>query len=87
MKVGRAMKWASVCSGIACEAAAWTPLGWTAAFHAETARFPAAVLAERWPGTLNLGDLAKWREWPLERLGPVDLLVAGTPCQSFSHAG
>ena len=33
----------------------------------------------------NLGDLNRFQEWP--DLGSVDLLVGGTPCQSFSVAG
>ncbi len=33
----------------------------------------------------NLGDMTQFKEWP--DLGTVDLLVGGTPCQSFSVAG
>ncbi|WP_293543612.1 DNA cytosine methyltransferase, partial [Phenylobacterium sp.] len=40
------------------------------------------------PGTANLtpnfGDLEAWRNWPDAAF---DLLVGGTPCQSFSVAG
>lgn len=33
----------------------------------------------------NLGDMTQFKEWP--DLGTTDLLVGGTPCQSFSVAG
>ncbi|NBT25889.1 MAG: DNA (cytosine-5-)-methyltransferase, partial [Actinobacteria bacterium] len=48
------------------------------------APFPSAVLAHRYPTVRNFGDFTK-----IERndLPPVDLLVGGTPCQSFSVAG
>jgi len=42
------------------------------------------VLAHHYPHVPNLGDMTKFEEWNLE---PIDLLVGGTPCQSFSVAG
>ena len=33
----------------------------------------------------NLGDMTKYKEWELSE--PIDILVGGTPCQSFSVAG
>ncbi len=50
------------------------------------APFPAAVLKHRFPHVPNYGDMTKFEEWPIEP-GTVDLLVGGTPCQSFSVAG
>jgi DNA (cytosine-5)-methyltransferase 1 len=35
----------------------------------------------------NVGDMTKITEEMLDELGPVELLVGGTPCQSFSVAG
>lgn len=78
------MIYASVCSGIECASVAWEPLGWRPSFFAEIDKFPAAVLAHRWPEVPNLGDFTQIREAPH---GSVDLLVGGTPCQSFSVAG
>jgi DNA (cytosine-5)-methyltransferase 1 len=74
----------SVCSGIEAASVAWHPLGWRAAFFAEVDRFPSAVLAHRFPAVPNAGDFTgiKGREY-----GPIDVLVGGTPCQSFSIAG
>jgi DNA (cytosine-5)-methyltransferase 1 len=81
------MIFGSLCSGIGAPEAAWHALGWRSAFVSEIEPFPCAVLAQRFPGVPNLGDMTKITTDDLERHGPVDLLVAGTPCQSFSVAG
>jgi site-specific DNA-cytosine methylase len=59
-------------------------MGWEPAAFAEIESFPAAVLRHHYPNTPNLGDMTQWRTW---NVGPIDLLVGGTPCQSFSVAG
>lgn len=81
------MRYASVCSGIEACSVAWKPLGWECAWVSEIDAFPCAVLADRWPGVPNLGDITTITQKDLERHGPIDLLVGGTPCQSFSFAG
>ena len=78
------MRFLSICSGIEAASMAWEPLGWRAHAFAEIEAFPSAVLAERHPGIPNWGDMTKFREWPD---AAIDLLVGGTPCQSFSVAG
>ena len=78
------MKYLSVCSGIEAATVAWHHLGWTPAAFAEVEPFPSAVLAHHYKDTPNLGDMTKYESWNLE---PIDLLVGGTPCQSFSVAG
>ena len=65
---------------------AWEPLGWKAVGFSEIEPFPCAVLAHRFPNTPNYGSLTEYQSWPLET-GSIDLLVGGTPCQSFSVAG
>lgn len=80
------MRFLSVCSGIEAASVAWKPLGWEAAAFAEIEAFPSAVLAHHYPGIPNMGDMTRFKEWDLEP-GSVDLLVGGTPCQSFSIAG
>ncbi len=78
------MKYLSVCSGIEAATAAWHPLGWQPAAFSEIEPFPCSVLAHHYPTVPNLGDMTKFKEWNLD---PIDLLVGGTPCQSFSVAG
>ena len=75
----------SVCSGIEAASVAWEPLGWKPAWFSEIAPFPSAVLAHRFPGVPNLGNMEHIHE--REEFTPIDLLVGGTPCQSFSVAG
>lgn len=78
------MRFLSVCSGIEAASVAWHPLGWQAAAFSEIDAFPSAVLATHYPNTPNLGDMTRFEEWPDLA---IDLLVGGTPCQSFSVAG
>ena len=78
------MKYISVCSGIEAATVAWHHLGWEPAWFSEIEPFPCSVLKHHYPDVPNLGDMTKWSEWPNET---VDLLVGGTPCQSFSVAG
>jgi DNA (cytosine-5)-methyltransferase 1 len=78
------MIYGSVCSGIEAATAAWHVIpGWRPAWFAEIEPFPKAVLAHRWPGVPDLGDFTRIGA----ESGPIDLLVGGTPCQSFSIAG
>lgn len=89
------MRYGSVCSGIEAATMAWHPLGWTPAFFSEIEKFPSSVLAHHYGsnmpgeapstnGVPNLGDMTKFQEWPD---ADIDVLVGGTPCQSFSVAG
>jgi len=80
------MRYLSVCSGIEAASVAWHHLGWKPVGFSEIEPFPAAVLAHRFPHVPNYGDMTKFEEWPIEP-GTVDLLVGGTPCQSYSVAG
>jgi DNA (cytosine-5)-methyltransferase 1 len=79
------MKFGSVCSGIEAASVAWHPLGWEAAWLSEIEPFPCAVLKHHYPDVPNLGDMTKFKEWKIE--SNIDVLVGGTPCQSFSVAG
>jgi DNA (cytosine-5)-methyltransferase 1 len=76
----------SVCSGIEAASVAWHHLGWEPVGFSEIEPFPSAVLAHRFPAVPNYGDMTKLQEWPIEP-GTIDILVGGTPCQSFSVAG
>lgn len=78
------LTYGSVCSGIEAATVAWHPLGWTPAFFSEIEPFPRAVLANRWPGVPLHGDFTTIQPGDY---AAIDLLVGGTPCQSFSVAG
>jgi DNA (cytosine-5)-methyltransferase 1 len=80
------VRYLSVCSGIEAATVAWHPLGWEPVAFSEIEPFPSAVLKHHYPSVPNLGDMTKHESWPLD-VGSVDLLVGGTPCQSFSVAG
>jgi len=84
------MKYGSVCSGIEAASVAWHGLGWQAAWFSEIEKFPCAALAHHYPNTPNLGNMTRFKEWhdePTKGPGSIELLVGGTPCQSFSLAG
>ena len=78
------MRYLSVCSGIEAATVAWHHMGWQPVAFSEIEPFPSAVLKHHYPDVPNVGDMTKFKEWNLE---PIDLLVGGTPCQSFSVAG
>lgn len=88
------LTYGSVCSGIEAASVAWEPLGWRPKFFAEIEAFPSAVLAHHYGSNLPGEPLSKngvpnygdFTTIPGDA-GPVDLLVGGTPCQSFSVAG
>jgi len=82
--LGSAMRYASVCDGIGAAHVAWQPLGWQCQWTSEIEPFPAAVVEHHY-GFRNLGDMTAITEEMLD--APVELLVGGTPCQSFSVAG
>ncbi len=78
----------SVCSGIEAVSLAWQPLGLEAAWFAEIEPFPCAVLAHHYPHVPNLGDMTTIVHQVRAGTVPApDILVGGTPCQSFSIAG
>lgn len=79
-------RYVSIFSGVEAATLAWEPLGWEPVAFSEIEPFPCAVLAERWPDVPNLGDITKIN-WKEEIDGAIDLVVGGSPCQSFSVAG
>ena len=97
------LTYGSVCSGMCMATQAWAQLGWKAEFFSEIEKFPCHVLAHRYGSNLpgerlpasgngipNYGDMNDYQEWldhgpNSER--PIDLLVGGTPCQTYSIAG
>jgi len=78
------MIYGSVCSGIEAATVAWHSLRWVPAWFSEIADFPNRVLKYHYPNVPNLGDMGTICE---QKVSSIDLLVGGTPCQSFSVAG
>jgi DNA-cytosine methyltransferase len=74
----------SFCSGIASAEVAWYPLGIEPLWFSEIDAFASALLAARFSGIPNMGDITKVNPDELQR---PDVICAGTPCQSFSIAG
>lgn len=83
----RPFTYGSICSGIEAASVAWHPLGWRPAFFAEIDPAPSRVLAHRFPEVPNHGDFTRIGRDGGPAGGAIDLLVGGTPCQSFSIAG
>lgn len=78
----------SVCSGIEAVSLAWKPLGLMPAWFAEIDAFACAVLSHHYPQVRNLGDMTRIaRQVRAGSIVAPDILVGGTPCQSFSIAG
>jgi len=78
------MTYLSVCSGIEAASVAWEALGWKAIGFSEIEPFPCELLKQKYPNVKNYGDMTKYENWDI---GQFDILVGGTPCQSFSVAG
>ena len=78
------LTYGSVCSGIEAASVAWHPLGWRAAFLSEIEAASRAVLMHHYPSTPLHGDFTTIQAGDYE---PINVLVGGTPCQSFSVAG
>ncbi len=79
------MRYISVFSGIEAATVAWHGLEWSPVAFADIDDFPSEVLRQHYPQVPNLGDVTgvDWDEYK----GKADLVVGGSPCQSFSIAG
>ncbi len=73
-----------LCEGISTATVAWKDLLRPVGF-AEIDEFPSAVLKHHYPDVPNFGDITKFKEWKLET--DPNIIIGGTPCQSFSVAG
>lgn len=78
-------RYISVCSGIEAATCAWHGLGWEPLAFSEIEPFPRALLQHHYPDVPLHGDftLLRDQDWIVD----ADILVGGTPCQSFSVAG
>ena len=78
------MTYLSICSGIEAVSVAWAPLGFKPIGFAEIEPFPCELLRQKYPAVKNYGDITQHEKW---NAGEFDILVGGTPCQSFSIVG
>ena len=81
------MRYLSLFSGIEAASVAWKPLGWEPVAFAEIERAPCEVLAHHYPGIPNLGDVTTITDDVIASLGPIDLVIGGSPCTDTSLAG
>lgn len=78
------MRYGSICSGIEAATVAWHPLGFEPAFFSEIDKQARAVLQHHYPDVPCHGDFTTITG---NQYGAIDILIGGTPCQSFSMAG
>lgn len=90
------MRYLCLFSGVGAPTLAWQQLGWECAAFAQFdpehdyesgPDFPSTVLAKHWPKVPNLGDITKITPAMIKKLGHIDLVVFGSPCQGLSIAG
>lgn len=81
------MNYLSVCSGIEAASVAWSPLYWKCVGLCDFAKFPQQVLKHHYSHIPLFSDITKLNSDENYKKIKFDLLVGGTPCQSFSDAG
>ncbi len=81
------LRYLSLFSGIEAASCAWAGLPMQLVGLSEIEPFPCNVLARRFPDVPNLGDVTAINPHDLRKLGHIDLIVGGSPCQGFSVAG
>lgn len=81
------MRYLSLFSGMEAATIAWRPLGWECAGVSEIDPAACAVLRHRLPGVPNLGSVTEITDADIAALGPIDVVIGGSPCQDLSVAG
>ena len=84
--MGEQIRYISLFSGVEACSVAWHHMdNWLPQVFAEFDEFPSAVLKHQFPHVPNVGDVTKhdWKQYK----GQIELIVGGSPCQSFSVAG
>ena len=81
------LKYLSLFSGIEAATCAWGNFPMLPVAFSEIEPFCCNVLAKHYPQVPNLGDITKFTPEMLDKLGHIDLVVGGSPCQGLSVAG
>lgn len=81
------MRYLSLFSGMEAAHLAWSPLGWECAAVAEIEPAACALLRHRLPHVPNLGDVTTITDATISKLGRIDVVIGGSPCQDLSVAG
>lgn len=85
------MNYLSLFSGIEAASVAWHDFDWNCVGVSEIDKFACEVLKQRFPTVPNLGSVVDITKEQLDEIkeknGAIDIVVGGSPCQSFSVAG
>lgn len=55
-------------------------------YASEIDKYAIQISQKNYPDNIQLGDVTKWRLWDID-WSSIDLLIGGSPCQTFSNAG
>ena len=82
------MKVLSLFDGISCGRLALQRAGIKVEtyYASEIDKYAIQISQKNYPDNIQLGDVTKWREWDID-WSSIDLLIGGSPCQTFSNAG
>jgi DNA (cytosine-5)-methyltransferase 1 len=81
------MRYLSLFSGMEAAHLAWSPLGWQCVGVAEIDPNACALLRHRLPHVPNLGSVTDVTSTAIQKLGRIDVVIGGSPCQDLSVAG
>ena len=81
------MRFIELIAGIGGFSRGFEAEGWECIAHCEIEPYAQKILKKRWPDVPLFEDVTKITEEDLKKLGPIDVVCAGFPCQDFSIAG
>ena len=81
------MRYLSLFSGMEAAHLAWAPLGWETVAVAEIDQNACDLLRHRLPNVPNLGSVTDITDRAIQKLGRIDVVIGGSPCQDLSVAG